>query len=94
MNQLALEYEPRTLHPKPGTQADILLRAFYDGERLTVAKALNKYGVYALSQRVGELKRLGWPIKDRTLHSNGKHFSEYWIAFEKEKEPVPFFGYV
>lgn len=80
--QLALDYDVHAMHPKPGTQADILLKAFYRGERLTVLKAIQNYGVYALSQRCGELKRLGWPIQTRTLHANGKSFSEYWISFQ------------
>lgn len=51
------------------------------GERLTVAVALSKYGVYALSQRVGELKRkYGWPVKSRMVETNGgAHISEYWL---------------
>ena len=49
-----------------------------DGERLTVAKALSEYGVYALSQRCGELRKMGWPIKSamKTL-KNGKRVAEY-----------------
>ena len=83
MNQLAIPLdEPlHCRHPKAGTQAHMLLMAFYRNERLTVLTAIQKYGVYALSQRCGELKRLGWPIKSRTLHANGKSFSEYWIDF-------------
>lgn len=49
--------------PEPGTQCGDLLRAFQRGERLTVAEALDKYRVYALSQRAGELRRQGWPIE-------------------------------
>jgi helix-turn-helix protein len=83
MNQLALEYEPsHAVLPKVGTQHRMLLDAFSRKERLTVLSAIQKYGVYALSQRCGELKRMGWPIKSRTLQSNGKSFSEYWIDFQ------------
>jgi hypothetical protein len=63
MNQIAIEFK-EPLHcrqPKVGTQAHMLLMAFYRGERLSVLTAIQKYGVYALSQRCGELKRLGWP---------------------------------
>jgi hypothetical protein len=82
MNQLALEYEPsRCVLPKLGTQHRLLLDAFYRGERLTVLTAIQKYGVYALSQRCGELKRMGWPISSETIHQNGKSFSQYWIEF-------------
>ena len=43
-----------------------ILRELQQGRRLTVAVALSELGVYALSQRIGELRRLGWPI-DRTM---------------------------
>ena len=38
-------------------QLDILIEAFDRGESLTVGEALDRYGIYALSQRCGELKR-------------------------------------
>ncbi len=78
MNQLAIDYASQIL-PKENTQARMLLKAFSRGERLTVLSAIQSYGVYALSQRCGELKRLGWPIQSRTIHENGKAFSEYWL---------------
>lgn len=49
------------------------------GRRLTVAEALQTYGIYALSQRVGELKRSGYDIRSRTVTSGDKHFSEYYL---------------
>lgn len=61
-----------TVHiPPADTQCGVLLRAFQRGERLTVAEALSQYGVYALSQRVGELKRAGWPIKAERYKTPG-----------------------
>ena len=80
MNQLALDYAPRALHPKVGTQAYTLLLALYRGERLTVWKSLNAYHCAALSQRMGDLRRLGWPIQERIVPGH-KH-SEYWIDFQ------------
>ena len=60
------------------TQAEILMDAFERGERLTVAEALGKYGIYALSQRAGELVRIGYPVTIRTVKTpSGKHISEY-----------------
>lgn len=44
------------------TQTEILRAAFERGERLTVAEALTRYGIYALSQRCGELKRQGFKL--------------------------------
>lgn len=65
--------------PKKGQCLD-LLKAFQRGERLTVAIALEEYQIYALSQRCGELKRLGWPILSemRTVKS-GKRIAVYWM---------------
>lgn len=62
--------------PERGTQCYELLMAMKRGVRLTVAKALNEYGVYALSQRCGNLRdEYGWPIKSRFV---GK-YKEYWL---------------
>lgn len=62
------------------TQLEILADALDAGERLTVAVALEKYGVYALSQRMGELSRAwGYPVESRTIKTpSGKHVSEYF----------------
>jgi hypothetical protein len=62
--------------PERGTQCYELLMALKNGVRLTVAKALTEHGVYALSQRMGDLRReYGWPIKSRFA---GKH-KVYWL---------------
>jgi len=66
--------------PSPDTQCGQLLRAFERGERLTVLDALTRYGVYALSQRVGNLRRAGWPIESKMVTvPSGKHVAEYWM---------------
>lgn len=57
--------------PADGTQHHKLLLAFKRGEFLTVGEALTKYQVYALSQRVGELKKMGWPITSETVETSG-----------------------
>jgi hypothetical protein len=50
------------------------------GEYLTVLTAIRAYGIYALSQRVGELKRMGFPIQDQwTVLKNGKRVKAYYI---------------
>jgi hypothetical protein len=77
MNQIALAL---LRIPERGTQHYDLLAAFKRGERLTVLTAIQNYGVYALSQRCGELKRQGWPVKSETKSlPNGKSVSEYWM---------------
>jgi len=62
------------------TQLETLAEALDRGERLTVAVALERYGVYALSQRMGELARKwGYPVESRTIETpTGKHVSEYF----------------
>lgn len=66
--------------PERGTQNFELLTAMKNGKRLTVAIALTEHGCYALSQRVGELKRMGWPIQSRTITvAGGARVSEYWM---------------
>jgi hypothetical protein len=60
------------------TQCETLLAALKRGERLTVLSALTDYGVYALSQRVGELKRQGWQIESEMIElPNGKRVCQY-----------------
>jgi hypothetical protein len=60
------------------TQNNILKAAFDRGEELTVAVALQRYGVYALSQRCGELSRSGYPLDSETITlPSGKHVKQY-----------------
>ena len=66
MTQCEIDF-PRVKVPEKGTQCHTLLLAMQRGERLTVAEALSRYGVYALSQRMGELKRMGWPIESEMV---------------------------
>jgi hypothetical protein len=65
-----------------------ILRELQQGRRLTVAVALSELGVYALSQRIGELRRLGWPI-DRTMirTRGGATVAEYSMRQVKGNEP-------
>jgi hypothetical protein len=59
-------------------QLETLAEALDRGEALTVAEALTRYGIYALSQRAGELVRIGYPVTIRTIKTpTGKHISEY-----------------
>jgi hypothetical protein len=75
-----LELEPVVSIPKRGTQHYELLTAMQAGSRLTVKVALERHGVYALSQRCGELRRMGWPILSRTIETaGGARVSEYWM---------------
>ena len=60
------------------TQLEILAQAFDAGERHTVASALSKYGIYALSQRCGDLFRTGYPVESEFISlPSGKTVKEY-----------------
>lgn len=65
--------------PKAGTQCYRLLLAMQSGERLTIWDAMHKYGCGALHQRIGDLRRLGWPIKRREVTRNGAHLAEFGL---------------
>ena len=70
----------KAIIPAQGSQCHTLLTALFDGERLTVAEALSKYGCYALSQRMGDLSRQGWPIqKQDVIVKSGKRVKRYWL---------------
>ena len=59
-------------------QTDLLQEAFDRGEALTVASALSLYGIYALSQRCGDLRRDGYPVESEMIAlPNGKHCKQY-----------------
>ncbi len=60
------------------TQLWTLLTALRRGERLTVLVALDQYQCYALSQRIGQIKALGWHVQRRMVKvGSGKAVAEY-----------------
>jgi hypothetical protein len=62
------------------TQCEQLLEAMKRGEQLTVAEAMARYGVYALSQRCGELIRQGHPVNVEMITvKSGKRVAKYSI---------------
>lgn len=65
------------------TQSETILNHFLAGKSLTVAEALTQYGVYALSQRVGELKAKH-PIQSEWVEQNGKRFKRYFLEAPTE----------
>lgn len=84
MNQLAINFtkperrEPT--HPK-STQKQLwaLLEALRRGERLSTISAL-AYGCGACSQRMGDLRRLGWPVESENVkNANGGFHAEYYL---------------
>lgn len=82
MNQLAIDFaaKPRCVVPPQETQLGTLLRALQRGERLTVAVALTEYGCYALSQRMGDLIDMQWPVqKDWLTTDKGARVRVYFM---------------
>jgi hypothetical protein len=64
--------------PQADTQCKTLLDAFRRGEVLTVSDALHRYGVYALSQRCGDLREMGWNVQGEMIKlPNGKRIAQY-----------------
>jgi helix-turn-helix protein len=67
------------------TQIETLKAAFDRGESLTVAEALTRFGIYALSQRVGQLDRSGYPVEHEmvTLPSGKRvaRYSKFRVAY-------------
>jgi len=69
------------------TQHKAILRYLESGKSLTVATALSELGVYALSQRVRELKLAGHKIEDTWEERNGKRYKRYWLNLPTELFP-------
>jgi hypothetical protein len=59
--QLELNYQPTA--KRLGNQQQQILTHLNEGKTLTVGEALSLYGIYALSQRIGELRRMGYQIE-------------------------------
>lgn len=71
--------------PEKGTMTYELLSALKSGERLTPLSALEKYRCFSLSQRMGELRRSGWPIVSQMVSvSSGKKVAEYRMGEEPQ----------
>ena len=74
-----LRCEPR--YPaSTSTQLWALLEALRRGEKLTFFDASERYGCRALSQRMGELRKLGWRIESEFVDTaNGAKIKRYWL---------------
>ena len=71
--------------PEYGTMTYQLLRALKSGEKLTPLTALERYQCFSLSQRMGELRRSGWPIQSAMVKVNsGKKVAMYWMGEESQ----------
>jgi hypothetical protein len=78
---LVLSFPQPCRVPDEDTQQGKILRHLRNGGSLTVAEALSMFGCYALSQRIGELKRAGWPIiAERYKTPGGAVVARYSMA--------------
>ena len=81
MNQLVIEFPRPVRVPDEDTQQGRILRYLRSGGSLTPLEALQMFGCMALSQRVGELSRAGWPIISEMVRlSSGKRVARYRMA--------------
>ena len=70
------------------SQVAMVLQHLLAGGSLTPLESLNLYGIMALSQRVGELKRQGCPIKTEIISlPSHKHVARYSWDWDNEKVP-------
>lgn len=73
--------------PDRGTIAWEILSAMQNGAKLTPLLALQRFNCLSLSQRVGELKRSGWPILSKMISlPSGKRCAEYSMDIELRGE--------
>ena len=80
--QLQMFTEPKT---PTGPQHRAILNYLRAGNSLTVGEALEKLGIYALSQRCGDLRKMGYPIKSELIKTeSGKHISKYSLDIHNE----------
>ena len=59
-------------------QCEIILRHFQSGGTLTVVEALQRFRIYALSQRVTDLRNEGYPVVTEMIQTpSGKRIARY-----------------
>lgn len=82
MNQLAIDFASKPVPaPNPDTLCGRLLAALMAGERLTPLSALERYQCLSLSQRMGGLRRMGYPVQSEMVTvASGKRVALYWMA--------------
>lgn len=67
-----------------------ILAYLMTGKSLTVLEALLELGCYALSQRIGEMRRAGVPIQSQFIRTDtGKRIKEYWLSREYIAQNAP-----
>ena len=69
-------------------QAKTILDALLRGERISPKDSTRRYGIMALAQRVSELRKLGYPIKDFFPVRDGR-VQKYKVYFIEAAKPPP-----
>lgn len=71
--------------PEKGTMTYELLSALKQGDSLTPLSALERFHCFSLSQRMGELRRSGWPIVSVMVTvPSGKRVAQYSMGVETQ----------
>lgn len=66
-----------------------LLEALRRGERLSTLSALMQYRCGACSQRMGELRTLGWPIRSESVPNEGDGYHYEYYLQEESCQTIP-----
>jgi hypothetical protein len=65
---------------KTETQKEALLKHLLKGKAMTGLQAMNICGTMKASTRLGELRRMSWPIQDCWVRTkNGVPVKKYWM---------------
>ena len=76
--------------PKLNNQHFLIIEYLKQGHTLTPIEAIKVAGSMKLSTRIGELRKLGYDIKDEWLKlENGKKVKSYWLAADKIAQISP-----
>ena len=76
--------------PKLNNQHFLIIAYLKQGHTLTPLEAIKVAGSMKLSTRIGELRKLGYDIKDEWLKlENGKKVKRYWLGNEKIAQTSP-----
>jgi hypothetical protein len=62
------------------TQKEKVLKLLQRGEKITRAKAVAKFDIYCLPERIRDLKDDGHEIAAEMVKRNGKRFASYRLA--------------
>ena len=70
------------------TQRDQILAHLQAGHTITPLQALSLFGCMALSQRMTELRKMGYPIVSTLVREGRKSYARYAMAPETTKAPA------